>query len=50
MGQVDAAAQSSVQQQLPVARQKAGAINRNVVTGHASIPEGFKFPIYGWWS
>jgi hypothetical protein len=49
MGQVDAVAQSSVQQQLAAARQKAIAIDRNSVTScHCPIPEGFKFPIYGW--
>ena len=49
IGQVDAVAQSSVQQQLAAARQKAIAIDRNLVTScHCLIPEGFKFPIYGW--
>ena len=51
MGQVDAVAQSSVQQQLAAARQKAIAIDSNSVTScHCLIPEGFKFPIYGWCS
>jgi hypothetical protein len=45
MGQVDAVAQSSVQQQLAAARQKATAIDSNLVTScHRLIPEGFKFP------
>ena len=58
IGQVDAVAQSSVQQQLAAARQKALAIDSNLVTScHCLIrllslirltPEGFKFPIYGW--
>jgi hypothetical protein len=49
MRQVDAVAQGSVQQQLAVARQKAIAIDSNLVTScHSLIPEGFKFPVYGW--
>jgi hypothetical protein len=49
MRQVDAVAQGSVQQQLAVARQKAIAIDSNLVTScHCLIPEGFKFPVYGW--
>ena len=50
MGQVDAVAQSSVQQQLAAARQKAIAIDSNLMTCHYLIPEGFKFPVDGWWS
>ena len=51
IGQVDAVAQSSVQQQLAAARQKAIAIDSNLVTScHCLIPEGFKFPVYGWCS
>ena len=49
IGQVDAVAQSSVQQQLAAARRKAMAIDSDLVTScHCLIPEGFKFPIYGW--
>jgi hypothetical protein len=45
IGQVDAVAQSSVQQQLAAVRQKAMAIDSNLVTSrHCLIPEGFKFP------
>ena len=48
MGQVDAVAQRSVQQQLAAARQKALPIDRNLVTScHGLIPEGFKLPMYG---
>jgi hypothetical protein len=52
MGQVDAVAQSSVQQQLAATRQKAIPIDRNLVAScHCLIPEGFKLPTYsrrGW--
>ena len=49
MGQVDAVAQRSVQQQLAAARQKAIAVDSNSVTPcHCLIPEGSKFPVYGW--
>jgi hypothetical protein len=49
IGHVDAVAQSSVQQQLAAARLKAFAIDSNLVAScHCLIPEGFKFPIYGW--
>ena len=51
MRQVDAVAQGSVQQQLAAARQKAIAIDSNLVTSlPLSDPEGFKFPVYGWCS
>ena len=49
MGQVDAVAQSCVQQQLAAARQKAIAVDGNSVTScHGPIPEGHKFPVCGW--
>jgi hypothetical protein len=49
IGQVDAVTQSSVQQQRAAACRKAIAVDRNLVTScHRLIPEGFKFPIYGW--
>jgi hypothetical protein len=49
IGQVDAIAQGGIQQQLAALRQKARAIDRNLVTScHDLIPEGPKFPIYGW--
>src|SRR6185312_6279522 len=45
IGQVDAVAQRSVQQHLTGARQKAIAIDSNLVAScHCLIPEGFKFP------
>ena len=44
MGQVDAVAQSSVQQQLAAARQKAIAIDSNLMTCHYLIPEDFGVP------
>ena len=51
IGQVDAVRQGSVQQQLAAARQKAIAIDSNSVTVcHCLIPEGLKFPLYGWCS
>src|SRR4029079_8640342 len=44
IGQVDAGAQSSVQQQLAAASQKATAIESNLLASwHCLIPEGFKF-------
>jgi hypothetical protein len=49
MREVDAVAQGSVQQQLAVARQKAIAIERNLVTFcHRLIPEDLRFPVCGW--
>ena len=49
MGQVDAVAQSCVQQHLAAARQKAIAVDRYPVTScHGLIPEGPKFPVCGW--
>ena len=45
IGQVDAVAQSSVQQHLAAARQKAMAIDSDLVTScHCLIPEGFNSP------
>jgi hypothetical protein len=50
MGQVDAVAKGGVEQQLAAAREKAFAIDRDLVTScHCLIPEIFEFSICGWW-
>jgi hypothetical protein len=44
MGQVDAVAQSGVQQQLAASRQEADAVDRNSVTAcHSLTQEGSRF-------
>jgi hypothetical protein len=48
IGQVDAGAQGSVQQQLAAARWKGIAIDGDLVAScHSPIPEGFKSPSCG---